>query len=104
MGCSYEFKCNDCGLTAEVSGGPDSGFYIETRTFWCSKCESLQDVTVKKDQSDSPYPPLTPQFTAVTPTCHQCNSHGLSEWRSGQPCPKCGGSVSQSEDITVFWD
>lgn len=104
MGCSYEFRCDDCGLTAEVSGGPDSGFYVETRTFWCSACEHLQDVAVKKDQTDSPYPPLSPEFKAVIPRCHECKSDNLADWQSGQPCPRCRGSMTRSGDMVEFWD
>lgn len=104
MGCSYEFRCDDCGLSAEVSGGPDRGFYIETRTFWCVDCGILQDITVAKDQSDSPCPPLIPQFTKVGAVCRQCGSNDVAEWHSARPCPKCGGSVTRSEEITEFWD
>jgi hypothetical protein len=104
MGCTYQFRCEDCGLAAEVSGGADRGFYSETRTVWCANCSLLDDVEVARDTSDSHYPTGSQKFEEVTPICHHCKGSAVTIWQNGQPCPKCGGSMTRSKGIVEFWD
>lgn len=104
MGCSYEFKCDNCGLAANVSGGPDCGFTCETQTVWCPSCSVLQDVVVAEDKRDLPYFPLVPEFSRVVAKCHECGSNQVVFWSAGRPCPRCSGVVTQSESPNEFWD
>jgi len=104
MGCSYQFRCQDCDLAAEVSGGADRGFYAKTETVWGQKCSRLQDVLVGEDKSDSPYPANVQHFTDVEPTCAECDSREVTTWQAGHPCPKCGGKMTHAKGTVDFWD
>ncbi len=74
------YKCKECGLEAEVSGGPDALFSGNTDTYFCKNCDTLSDIlepfiTVDKTNSKE---------------CPSCQSTNLVKWSDGQPCPKCG--------------
>jgi hypothetical protein len=53
MGADYEFRCESCSLSAEVSGGRDSGMYAEWMTVWCSDCKSLSDATTASEDLEA---------------------------------------------------
>lgn len=91
-------------MAAEVSGGADRGFYVETQSVWCQKCFVLQDVKVGEDKSESQYPPLVQHFTAVKPVCSLCSSQEVLPWQHGQPCPKCSDVVARSKEPIVLFD
>ncbi|MCJ2376909.1 hypothetical protein LNL84_08675 [Vibrio sp. ZSDZ34] len=80
------YKCQDCGLTATVSGGEDALFSGPTNTFYCKSCETLQDIVL---------PLVRPSLDApIENNCSSCNSTHLVEWSSLKPCPRCNGSLA----------
>jgi Zn finger protein HypA/HybF involved in hydrogenase expression len=98
MGSKFEFRCDTCGYTAEVSGGPDAGFYVLVETMVCNDCKELVDVLI----GGKPQPAGDPK--KVTPRCPICHDSDVSPWDTrNRPCPKCGSSMEQGE-VTVMWD
>jgi hypothetical protein len=98
MGSRFEFRCNACGYSAEVSGGQDAGFCVLVETIVCNDCEELVDAVI----GERPGPEGA--VRKVTPRCPICGDSEVSPWETGdRPCPKCGGSMEQGE-LTVMWD
>ena len=103
MGTSYEFKCSKCGLSGEVSGRKDRGFYVHTQTVFCSDCRTLVDVAM--GYCDDPTHPRRaangdePNFGK----CPGCGGGNIQLWNAGDPCPACGGPVKQGM-TTALWD
>jgi uncharacterized paraquat-inducible protein A len=79
------YKCEDCGLNAIVSGGPDALFAGPTNTFYCESCETLQDIVqpLVLLSLDAP----------IENNCSHCRSTHLVEWSSNNPCPRCNGTL-----------
>jgi len=89
MGQHVRFRCRNCDLEADVSGGPDRGLYTETRTVWCDICKLLQDVEV---QDASPF------------ECGKCKSNQVMLWQANQPCPACAGALVNTRELSELWD
>lgn len=79
------YKCIDCGLMANISGGPDRLFSGSTSTCYCQKCEALYDILT----------PLELAFIDSSPDkkCPNCHSTQLVVWSNNEPCPRCGGNL-----------
>jgi Zn finger protein HypA/HybF involved in hydrogenase expression len=100
MGSSFRFKCNQCHLAGDVSGGEDIGFVIRIRTAFCKDCQSLVDVPVeywsegtgaeKRDES-------------ILHRCPSCESKNVDVWKAGDPCPQCGGEIANT-GLVMDWD
>lgn len=102
MGTTFRFRCSRCGLTAEVSGGPDGGFLGRTETVFCRPCGALRDVATTFVDVDEVYggPPRQ------GPPLHRCGVCGKTDhapWEENDPCPVCGGSVV-NEGMAAQWD
>jgi hypothetical protein len=105
MGERYQFKCERCGLSAVVSGGPDSGFLTETKTVFCRTCGILQDIVTWVNEDDLKLmPPSARDEFKVTNTCGECKSADLVDWGKGGACPKCGGSIQKNGNLMELWD
>jgi rRNA maturation protein Nop10 len=90
MGANYDFRCGNCSLSAEVSGGPDSGMYAEWTTVWCPDCKSLSDATTASEdrEAEAEYR----RQTVALPDnlrCPRCWSKGLRTFDQNI-CPRCG--------------
>lgn len=90
MGADYKFSCNNCSLSAEVSGGPDSGMYAEWTTVWCADCKSLSDATTASEdlEAEAEYR----RRTVTLPDdmkCPNCRTKGLRTFDQ-KTCPRCG--------------
>lgn len=94
MGTRYDFHCNDCGLDAKVSGGDDRGRFIATRTMFCTQCKALYDVLI--ENTEDPTNPI-PEDCRLKPDdlgkCPKCRNAELTPWKSGERCPRCGGTI-----------
>jgi hypothetical protein len=102
MGALRQFTCNQCGYSAEVSGGADRGFVAKTLTVVCRICQEISDVSVGQwpdpDASSRGQVP-----TRITPRCPRRSSHPVQPWTPVDPCPKCGGRM-ENKGMTVLWD
>lgn len=103
MGTRYAYKCETCGLAAEVSGGPDVGMCCEWTTVWCVNCKSLSDsVTAAEDLQ------ATSKWRSRTVTlpddlqCPACEAFGLVNYEVGA-CPVCGSKMSVHDFRNDFW-
>jgi Zn finger protein HypA/HybF involved in hydrogenase expression len=103
MGAEYHFRCDTCSLSAEVSGGPDSGMYAEWTTVWCPECESLSDVTTASEdhEAEAEYR----QRTVTLPDdlrCPNCRAKGLRTFDQ-KVCPKCGEEKVVQANGSDWW-
>ena len=173
MGAKIGFICGMCGLSARVSGGPDSGMRVCTDTRYCPRCQNLIDVETSwtnfgrhvrelrpliargKEQGYLTYAqvndhlpseivdpeqiedivntvnemgipvyeeaPGIESLRASAPLgsagkesieveakagfdeCPSCHSTDLIPWKKGAPCPRCGGTMTDS-GRRVRWD
>ena len=106
MGQIKTFHCKKCGLDADVSGGDDRGFHIATRTMFCMQCKVLYDVLMGNTEDWTN--PVT-EADRVSPEdigkCPKCRSIELTPWKSGEPCPRCGGAVEEDDSVPgALWD
>ena len=71
----------------------------DTVTMSCGRCRSIVDVVVsRRDLKPSAQP---------APTCPDCGAHRghLTDWTSGDPCPKCDAAMPAAADgVVVMWD
>lgn len=104
MGSHYLFQCACCGMSAEVSGGDDRGFFARTQTNYCHSCGCLKDIFIGHTNDPShPIPEAFAQQDASVGKCPSCGGNNLSPWVDGDPCPKCGGPMPKGP-LTVCWD
>src|SRR6266850_6130628 len=101
MATSDDFKCTNCGLSAEVSGGDDRGMIVKTRTVYCRTCQTLADVTI--GFYDHPTLERASSDEENIGKCPICRGVELTKWSTGDPCPKCSGSVEKGGQ-TALWD
>lgn len=96
MGESHELKCRVCGYSTTVSGGEDVGWNHETATIICHTCGTLQDAVTSKFDAKG-----IRKVRAIR--CKRSKEHSVSPWRTGDPCPKCGGTLEDT-GTCVLWD
>jgi hypothetical protein len=103
MGLTTDYLCENCGLSAFVSGGSDSGFFAFTETFYCPSCQTLQDVLMTRlpaGPDDN-----RPRWDNTTPSCCKCGGVALVPWRRGQACPRCDGPLRENPEGRIAnWD
>jgi transcription elongation factor Elf1 len=99
MGQIFDFRCNACEYSRQVSGRPDVGMTVRTTTVVCGICRDLFDVEV----SDTPR--LRRGGTPIRQLkCPRCDAPSLSRWVHPGPCPKCGHKNLARGGMTVLWD
>lgn len=86
MGICQEFRCDACGLTAQVAGGPSMIMAGYTETRFCPTCRKLVDVMTAWGEPPGRADGLN--------ECGECHSTQLTPWQGGQPCPVCGGKMA----------
>jgi hypothetical protein len=101
MGATSRFQCQACGYEADVSGGPDVGFVVRTRTVSCPACRTLSDVTT------GPSGEGLPGTDDIDPLslnrCGSCGATDLVPWDDGEPCPRCAGAMV-NRGLVTLWD
>ena len=104
MGTQFEFSCQRCGYTAQVSGGIDFGFVVETQTVFCFTCDKLRDIVTRyrgvgqmshRDEAELDQSRLN--------RCPHCHGIELAVWENGDRCPKCDGDVVRTRFV-MDWD
>lgn len=103
MGADYNFSCDNCSLSAEVSGGPDSGMYAEWTTIWCPDCKNLSDATTASEDEEAVA--KYHRRTVAIPDnlrCPKCWSKGLRTFDQ-MVCPKCGTDKVFKSDSGGDW-
>ncbi|MCG6157519.1 hypothetical protein [Rubinisphaera margarita] len=100
MGISSQFECQTCGLAAAVSGGDDVGKMTRTQTRYCSNCETLVDVCTGLHDHVQEQAHHRDEYNR----CPDCREIASIAWASGEPCPRCGGTMTGPGDVIVFWD
>jgi RNA polymerase subunit RPABC4/transcription elongation factor Spt4 len=103
MGMRMAFRCDTCGLSASVSGGPDCGFLVHTDTRYCPSCRALFDVVVSWTNFEGHTRTREMEAGIHFNECPSCHSSRLTQWHSGQPCPGCGGNLTQRGGVEL-WD
>ena len=72
---------------------------MDTDTMSCGRCRSIVDVVVgRRDLKRAAQP---------APMCPECCAHRghLTDWTTGDRCPKCDGTMPIAPDGTVvMWD
>ncbi len=101
MGTAYEFVCKGCDYTATVCGGRGVGMEAVLRTMICSHCEELVDVLIGFFGRDGPSG--DPEHDKNLDRCPECNGQELKRWPASRPCPRCGGKMSEGDEI-ICWD
>lgn len=104
MGCTHRFRCHACQYVAEVSGGPDQGFVVATRTMFCLDCGELRDIAVsypgKDPRQDWDREHLNDEHLG---RCGTCGGRDLEPWTRGDPCPLCLGAMIDEGGV-LDWD
>ena len=95
MGTWYGYRCQECGYSADVSGGEDVGMSVQTQTGYCLACKKLVDYVTKIQDGDGDQ-----QDVGI---CDDCKTPVKQKWYSGDPCPRCGGSFDETGKVTM-WD
>ncbi len=106
MGTLYEFKCPECGYSAEVSGDDDVGMGAVTTTIACKTCKKLLDVVISEEPwlvtLGEPGLSWDPDFQPKI-QCKKSARHNLQRWTFPGACPKCGTMMERGE-MTARWD
>ena len=98
MGATSQFRCQDCGYSAEVDDG--GGFLVSTMTAYCRDCRELREITVARRKNPSQEWRRT---SASAQSCPVCRGTDLTPWADGDLCPRCGGMMT-NEGISMYWD
>lgn len=92
MGSTATYLCQQCGLSANVSGGSDRGMGAATETVWCGHCKVLQDVASAVCDSRA-YRSAGSVWRDVPLRCAHCEREVVQKWHRKLPCPSCGGTI-----------
>jgi hypothetical protein len=98
MGQRFQQKCKACGYSAEVSGRGDAGMLVITTTIVCLDCKELYDFIVCYHGHAG-----GPKTAAQPISCPKTNWHRVTQWKTGDDCPKCGDPMVQGVS-TLIWD
>jgi len=101
MGRCFEFTCEKCGYSAEVSGGKDRGMVAVVQTMICNSCNDLVDVLIGQCEDEGPTG--EPDYDKDLGICPKCRGKDVVAWERSGPCPKCDGRMIEG-DATVLWD
>ena len=82
MGTYNEFKCPECGYTAEVTDGDDCGIVAMTKTMVCHTCRKLIDVLTVIQPFSKEHDPKIERDISRCPRCHGTD---VEEWSSARP-------------------
>jgi len=103
MGARYTYSCPGCRYSANVSGEPDRGFVLFTRTGFCSTCNELVDYAT----DPSPDHGLLFYDLEGQPKkdgiCPRCENPVMQEWHDGDPCPRCNAQFAPRVGY-LMWD
>lgn len=104
MGQTYLFKCEKCRYKAEVSGGPDSGMLISTKTRVCPNCLRVVDVLTGVVGGTTLTASKKLDLAKEKGRCPRCGNFKTLPWK-GRACPKCGGKMKKEGDGPIcMWD
>ena len=101
MGTKFEFVCQQCGHSAEVSGGRDVGMVAVVQTMVCQDCKELVDVLIGKQGREGPTG--DPDYDRNLGRCPRCEGVGLITWDDSRPCPRCDSEMIKGGTIAL-WD
>jgi hypothetical protein len=99
MGQIRGFRCDGCGYKAEVSGGPDVGMAVTTQTVSCVACKQLFDVVTSGDPGNASAPKLLLRCPRSRGAKHR-----VTAWNGGDPCPRCMGTMTVTNEVVALWD
>jgi len=102
MGTRHQYKCENCGYSAVVSGGIDCGFVAVVQTMICHDCERLVDVLVGRCGFVGPTGDL--EYDKELGLCPRCHGNNLTTWTDLRACPKCDDSMINDMSLIVNWD
>jgi hypothetical protein len=103
MGTKFEFRCKECGYSATVSGGLDSGMVATVRTMACADCKEIVDVLVGKYGEEGPTG--DPAYDRDLNVCPNCQRRQVRPWSVSRSCPRCGSSMTLRHDAPkLLWD
>ncbi len=102
MGIKFEYSCQKCSYTAEVSGGRDVGMVATTRTMTCDKCKTVSDVCIGRFGKEGPSG--DPAYDKRLNRCPECHSRSIQPWPRQHPCPKCGTRMTKKRNSFIMWD
>ena len=103
MGTKFEFRCPECGYSATVSGGLDTGMMAVVRTMACSDCNEIVDVLVGKYGQEGPTG--DPGYDRNLNVCPNCQRRNVRPWSTGRSCPRCETRMILAHDAPrVLWD
>ena len=103
MGTKYEYRCPECGYSATVSGGVDSGMVAVVRTMVCDDCSELVDVLVGKYGEEGPTG--DPSYDRNLNICPNCQRRNVRPWPPNRGCPRCATKMILGHDSPrVLWD
>jgi hypothetical protein len=102
MGSIYEFHCTGCDYEFEASDGEDCGFTAYVHSMVCEDCQEVANVVT--GPTPGAHGEYAEELRRHAGKCPECRGSSLAKWDSSKPCPKCGGSVTKSEDVLICWD
>jgi hypothetical protein len=112
VGRKYRFFCESCGYEAQVSGGPDRGWFAAAHTVSCPRCRELSDAELCNafhDISAFDLLRLSGHDLALwmqsqkKTRCGLDGRHAASLWSHPGPCPRCGTTLRR-EGPVAMWD
>ena len=96
MGEKFNYRCPECGFTAQCSHGRDRGFRLVVESLFCSECKTLKNIPVG-EYVDS-------QLMEIKPVCWTCkSSETLTRW-DGTTCPICKHLPMEYDKYSICFD
>ena len=104
MGKAYNYKCDNCGYSAIVSGGRDFGFVAVVKTMICEDCKNLVDVLIGRHGKDGATGDI--EYDRKLNICPICAGKNLKAWPTNHTCPRCSANMIRSRNGSdvILWD
>lgn len=105
VGSAANFRCAECGYQVNhMVHGYDRGMAAQVHAISCTDCHELRIARIGGGwDPELPWLEEPIDLSQVTLRCPVSAEHRVSPWTHPGPCPRCGTTLVEGDDL-IMWD